>query len=459
MSMRAVAAAAAGLTVAALSAGTGLADSAATPTPTQLTLTVSPSTVSYPGPATVTLSGVLETTGATPQGLVGQQVQLTYFYGPHAAALLSATTGSGGAFSVTETVADLPGGVFVPGSFTDEFDGTAQYAQAGGQEVWPQPAQQFPAKIVLNPISPVPYLGSTEVTGQVLMQLPDQSWVPSPYAEVQFSSDNPSSCRPVDDQPVVGVNYADANGDFSLPIDANPGSDQCSVSSTSSGRYQWSAAATAVAVTVPLVADPTEFVNVDIPSPQPVNVLTMEARVASLTATDQAPVYRGPVQLQFRPAGGSIWTVLATTSAGSDGWADFTVIGYLHDGALAAGDWRFVIVPESAAYIGSSIPAIPVVVTVPTHVSARIHGRKITGALAYLARGGTLGHARVAIQKLVDGHWRNVASVLTTASGDYSARLHSAGTYRAWYNGGKLPGAQANYGSFDRSWSKAARLT
>jgi hypothetical protein len=454
ISTRVVAVAAAGLTLAAVPAGTGLADTSATLTPTQITLTVSPSTVAYPGPQTLTLSGVLETLGGTPQGLPGQTIQLSYFYAQYDESIGSVTTGAGGTFTWTGTLPDQPGAQFVPGSLTADFDGNAQYAQTGDQ-IWPQPAQQFPARIALDPIQPAKYMSTVNVTGQVQMDVGGQ-WVPSPYAEIGLAAANdPKACPSAN----VAWGYADAGGDFSMPIAADPASDQCTIVTRPTGNvYQWSLPdASPAAVSVPLIADPTWVVNLSASSPQTAPSLQIMTRIDYLPANDEAQVYTGPVQLQYQAPGVTSWASIATESP-VHGWTTFNVSAFGQHGSIRAGRWRLLVQPDSPTYLGTSSGPFLIAVKVPTRLSARLTGPTLSGHLAYLSRGGAIARATVEIQKLTRGRWRDVVSAVTNRHGSYGARLHGAGTYRVVYGGGKLPGAQASYGSFIRARSKVVRL-
>jgi hypothetical protein len=450
---RALATAGAGLVLAAISPGVGLAAAPAT-TPTQITLTVSPSSVAYPGPQTLTLSGVLETPGGTAPGLPGQTIQLNYFYAQYGESLGSVTTGAGGVFTWTGTLPDQPGTVYVPGSFTADFDGTSQYAQTGDQ-IWPQPARQFPARIVLNPIAPANFMSTVDVTGQVQMQV-GTGWVPSPYAEIGLAAaSNPYDC------PAGGSEwgYADASGDFSLPVAADPGTDQCTIVTRPTGNvYQWSLPdASPAPVAVPLVADPTWVLNLSAAPRQTAPSLQVMTTIDYLPANDKAQAYTGPVQLQYQAPGATTWTRIAVGSP-VRGWTTFTVSAFGQRGSIRAGHWRLVVQPESARYLGTSSGPFPIAVTVPTRLSARLTGLTLTGRLAYLARGGALARATVEIQKLIRGRWRDVAAAVTSGSGGYNARLHGAGTYRVAYGGSKLPGAQASFGNFGRAVSNSVRL-
>lgn len=454
MRTRVVAAVAVGLTLGVLSAGTGLADTPATVTPTQITLAVNPSTVAYPGPQTLIVSGVLETMVGTPQALPGQTIQLAYFYGPWHESLGSVTTSAGGAFSWTGTLPDQPGAQFVPGAFGANFDGNAQYGRTG-KEVWPQPTQQFPARIVLNPIQPANYTSTVDVTGQVQMHV-GSHWVPSPYAEIGLAAaKSPYACRPA----IPYALYGDASGDFSVPIEADPGLDQCAIVTRPTGnRYQWSLPdATPAAFTVPLIADPTYPVNISFSSPQTAPSLQIMTRIVYLAANDTTHVYTGPVQLQFQAPGTTTWVPIATRTPVRD-WTTFTVSAFGPHGSIRAGNWRLHMQPESAKYLGFTSAPLLLAVTVPTQLSARLTGRTLTGHLAYLTRGGEITQAKVEVQKLIRGRWRDVASAVTNESGGYSARLSGTGTCRVLYSGGKLPGAQSSYGSFTRALSKTVRL-
>jgi hypothetical protein len=405
-------------------------------TPAQIVLSATP--VTYPNQQ-VTLTGTLETAGQDPQGLSGQKVSVTFFYGPNAEQVATLTTGSGGQFGWTQTVP-------VPGAFTAYFGGGSGYGPAGS-EVWPVPTQQFPARIVLSPIAPVAYLSMTSVTGQLLMKLPDGSWVPSAYAKVALCSPN-------------NYFYTDANGNFSSAIQANPATDQCTLTTpgnAGSDRYQWSGSAAAVPVVVPLTADPTAFVNIMVSSPVPVSQLSFGAHIVSLTATGSEPDYPGPIQLQYQAPGTQTWRLISTSHQVHD-WVSFAVAGYLPGGGIAAGNWRLVVIPLSANYLGISSTPYPVVVRVPTMLGARIRGHELTGWLSYLAHAGPIGGASVMIEKLTSGRWRRVAMVRTSAGGTYAYRVGRSGTYRAVYGGAKLPGAQAGYGTFSPSYSHRVTL-
>ncbi len=447
-----VRATAAGLTAIALlstAAAGAPASSAADTVPTKIVLTVSPNTVSYPDPE-VTVTGTLETAGSDPQGVADQAVQLNYRFGPNLEFLGTVTTSADGTFTWSQAIP-------VPGSFTAEFAGGDGYAPTG-EQTWPQPAQQFPARILLSQSRPAAYLSNTAVNGELQMQLPGGAWVPSPYAEVAWSQSNPQSCQPNGAHPAFITAYTDADGDFSLPIQANPGTDQCAiVTPGTNGEYEWSATAPPAPVLVPLIADPTEFVNVSAPSRAPVSAITFSARVAYLTASDLEPDYTGPVELEFRAPDSGTWTLMATVKP-AGGRANFKVSGYLKRGGIAAGNWRLVIAPSSASYLGSSTTSIPVHVTVPTRISARTRRRALSGMLRYLPHGRAIRGAAVAIEKLSHGRWHAVAVIRTNSHGNYECRLRGPGTYRAAFARSRLPGAQSGFGTFSASASPSVRV-
>jgi hypothetical protein len=170
--------------------------------------------------------------------------------------------------------------------------------------------------------------------------------------------------------------------------------------------------------------------------------------------------YSGEVQLYFRPAGGSNWTLMATTSTGADGFVDVSVSGYLKGGGLAAGNWRWKV-PAAPGFAASATSPFPVVISVPTKITGVGFTRsgaqeRLAGRLSYQTAG--VPGATVLIEHFSGGRWRQVAAVQTNTTGgfayQFSPRL--TGMYRIAYRGHALPGAEASYGSFAPTLSGVA---
>jgi len=395
---------------------------------------VSPATISYPGPETVTVSGILETTGPAPEPLAGQQVLLSYTIGLGQYAS-TVETGSGGRFSGQVT---LP----APAAIIAGFSATDGYASTSAT-VGVHPAQVYPAKIELDPINPGPIWSYRAITGTLLMQLPSGSWVPSPYALME---------------PTGTLFFTDANGRFSIPAEVIPGNP---VTVTSESGFAWSGTATVGPFYMPLKPEPTWFcgpVGPDIPV-SPVADVGFGIHVCYETASGGTINYSGLARLYFQPASGGSWRFMASTRTAADGSAHVTVSGYLPTRQLAAGRWKWVA-PGSAQFAGSTSQPFAVVITVPTRideVNIRRRGRReyLDGRLGYLKHGGPIARARILVERRAGRHWRRAAILRTSDGGTFGYLLRGRphGRYRAVYSGGHLPGAQAQYGSFERAVS------
>lgn len=397
-------------------------------------MSVSPATISYPGPQAVTVSGVLETTGSPPQPLASQQVLLSYTIGLGQYAS-DVETGSGGQFSGKIT---LP----APAPITAGFTGTGGYASSSAT-AGVLPAQVYPAKIQLDPITAGPIWSNQTITGTLVMQLPDGSRVPSPYAMID---------------PTGTLFFTNAQGQFSIPAEVDPGTP---VTITAGTGFAWSGSATAGPFFMPLKPEPTWFcgpVGADFPV-SPVADIGFGIHVCYETASGATENYSGLERLYFQPARGGSWQLMATTRTTAQGRAHVTISGYLADGQLAAGRWKWVA-PGSAQFAGSASQPFGVVIAVPTRIDGirivRRSGRQyLAGRLGYLRNGRAVTGARITVQRRAGRRWRQVAIVRTSSRGAFSYLLRGRlrGRYRALYRGGRLPGAQWRYGSFDRTVS------
>lgn len=416
---------------------------AASTTPTQIVdFTASPSVVSYPDPQ-ITVSGVLETAGSSPQPLAKTMVNLSFPQGADQEGN-GVFTDAAGHFRLTTTQV-------VPAPVVARYLGDALYG-ASSATASVTAAQVYPAKIVLDPIAPAPVYSIVTVTGTLLMQLPDGSWVPSPDALVQYSQTE-ADLR----------TFTDLNGKFAVAAEVDPGV-PLTISTTAGfgGTFWWSGAATGGPLFLPLSADPTWVcgaVGTDL-TPAPVAGIGFSIHTCYADAAGAKHNYSGEVQLYFQPAGGSSWTLMATTTTRADGFGHVTVSGYLKGGRLAAGNWRWKV-PAAPGFDASATLPFPVVISVPTKITGVRFTRsgaqeRLTGRLSYQTAG--VPSATVLIEHFSRGRWRQVATVRTNASGgfayQFSRRL--TGMYRIAYRRHALPGAEARYGSFAPALSGVA---
>ncbi len=412
-------------------------------TPTQIVLSATPSVVTYPQPE-ITVSGVLETTGASPQPLAKTLVWVSFPQGE----------GTGGANLFTNSAGQFTWKITepVPAPVTAQFFGSSQYS-ASSSTASVTAAQVFPAKIMLDPITPAPIFSTITITGTLLMQPPDSSWVPSPYALV--ATGDSADQR----------HFTDQSGRFAVAAVVYPGQPvTISTSAGFGGTFWWSGAATTGPLTLPLSADPTSVcgaIGTDV-SPAPAADMGFTIHTCYEDATGAGHNYTGPVQLSFQPAAGGNWILMSAAKTAADGFAHVTVSGYLASGGLAAGNWRWVV-PAAPGFAASGSGSFAVVITVPTKISgvrfARSGSReRLSGRLSYQTAG--VARAAVVIQRFSRGRWRQVAVARTNSSGGFTYRFSRrlTGRYRVSFRGSALPGAEAHYGSFEPALSGAARF-
>lgn len=425
--------------------GVSANSSATDPTPTQIVWTsVSPSVLSYPG-GEVTVKGVLETTTSPPQMIAGASVSVSSLDGATGDSADLFTNSAGQFTWMTNELVPLP--------ITAQFSGDQQYARISSTAKV-EAAQLFPTKIVLDPIKPKPIFSPVKVTGTLLMQLPDDSWVPSPYALMQSN------------QPGLPRTFTDQNGKFAMGAEVDPGHPLIIETSAGlGGTFWWSGDATTGPVVVPMYPDPTSVcgaIGSDF-TPSPVGDIGFHIHSCYVDATGAGHDYAGAAQLFFQPAAGGRWTLMTKTQTGDDGMSHVDVSGYLAGGALAAGNWKWVI-PAATGFAKSSTGPFAVVITVPTKISGLKFTRsgakeRLTGRLSYRTAG--VAAAPVVIEHFSGGHWRNVATVHASSSGGfgYTFSRRLTGRYRVLYRGAALPGAEASFGSFKSTLSGAVRFT
>lgn len=422
----------------------GAAASASSPTPTEfVNLSATPSVLSYPG-GTVTVSGELEAGGSCPTSFAKAMFAVLVNQGGAGNLAINVRTDSTCGFSapITEVVA-AP--VVLQYSGDSEFAGTSQTVGVTAGQV-------YPAQIQIDPIKPARAESTVTVHGTVYMDVNGSS-VPSPYAPISYVQ-----------QGSFRQTYADQNGQFRISVGAYPGQAVTVSTPASQQEFWWSGAYTTAPFYVPLTVDPTAVVNIGVDqTPSPVGSIGLSIHVVSVDAAGTGSNYSGPVHLFFQPAAGGSWTLMAKATTNANGFVDVTVSGYLSAGALAAGNWKWVV-PAEPGFGASGTQPFAVVITVPTKISGLKFARsgakeRLTGRLSYRTAG--VADAPVVIQHFSGGHWRNVATVRTSSSGGfaYTFSRRLTGRYRVLYRGAALPGAEASFGSFKSTLSGAVRFT
>jgi hypothetical protein len=418
---------------------------AAAATPTQIVnFTAAPSVVSYPNPQ-ITVSGVLETTGLSPQPLARTMLTLWFAQGAGAEAY-NVKTDAAGRFKLVTTQV-------VPAPVVATYYGDPPLYGASSATANLTAAQVYPANVVLDPIAPAPVYSTVAVHGTLLMQLLDGSWVPSPDAPVQF------------DQTAFLHTFTDINGRFSIVAEAYPGHPlTISTSAGLGGTFWWSGATTAGPLFLPLSADPISVcgaIGADV-TPAPAAGIGFTIHTCYVDATGAGHNYSGKVRLYFQPAAGGSRTRVSAATTGADGFAHVTVSGYLPGGGLAAGNWNWVV-PAAPGFAAADTGPFPVVISVPTKITGVRFSRsgakeRLNGSLSYRTAG--VPGAAVVIEHFRSGRWRQVAIVRTNAKGQFAYRFSRrlTGQYRIAYRGSALPGAEARYGSFVPTLSQVARL-
>jgi hypothetical protein len=435
----------AAVTVAAAPAVVGA--QAATLTGTRIVFSPPGETVSYLD-RQVTFAGTLET--AVPSGQVAQvlpdePVQVTFDPGVRGIDLPIAdvTTDANGQFTVTTTVP-------VPGLIVATFAGDASYRAGIGEasaHVAPG-AAALPARITFGPVAPAPAYSTVTVAGQVSMQLPDGTWVPSPYAPVE----------PIGGTDVSWQGLADADGQFTETFKAFPGSPLQMYTSAYGG--DWSGDAFSPDLFVPLTTLPTQAQDV---TPSEVSVtanMTLNSVVQYMDDTGQwQPAPGATAQLAFQPGCSGGMVPAATAVGAATGLLTFHVPGYLVHGAPDVGCWQ-VRVPQQGAYLASRSDDVRVTADIPVslnNVKLRwSRGRAwLSGTLDRAVGRTSLAHRLITVYLGRGRGWTRVGpAVRTGASGSFSFSLAGwpRGYYQARFAGSPFPGGGYDGVNSKRVW-------
>jgi len=390
----------------------------------------------------VTFQGTLETaapSGQSPQVLPGEPVQVTETVGRLSLPIASVTTDANGQFTVSTTVP-------VPGGIAATFAGDATYRAGVGEFSAHRSATAavLPARISFGPVAPAPAYSTVTVTGQVTMQLPDGSWVPSPYAPL----------RSLSGAVFAGAGMADANGQFTETIEADPGNPLQMYASDDGD--DWSGAAFSPDLVVPLTTFPTRVQPV---TPSEVRVSPSTALYTQVQYQDDTGQWQpdpgATAQISYEPGRCSGPPIQAATAVSdSSGDLAFHVPGYLVRGAPDVGCWQ-VTVPSAGAYLASQSIWAAVSAEVPTwlnNTKLRWSGRRarLTGTLDDAPGAGPLAGRTITIYREVGRIWRRVGSVKTGPAGGFSFSLvgRPRSYYQARYAGGALPAGDAAGGRY-----------
>lgn len=395
---------------------------AATLIPTHLVMSISPPQVSPPDPQ-ITVTGTLETyavNGQSAQPVPDETVDLSLLtHGGHLSQPLgSVVTDANGQFSTT-TTAEVPGGI------QGHFPGDATYREGYGV-VGFHAASQLPTKITAEPITPVPYGSTVNVTAQVSMQLPDGTWVPAPGSWLELGGCGTGG----------EFGWADDQGQLTVAVKADPQPDgpECSFYTEGDVFNSWTQSAISPQFVIPLTTFPTQVVNLG-----PL-VTTSNNRIpaadisffASAQWEDSAGAEQrltgAPAQLYFEYGANGPWQLMATSVTNKYGNVTFPrVSGYLSGGKLAAGAWK-VVLPAKGVYLaGTSNPyygtlAVPVFFG-GLKITGTGSSRHLIGTLRYLPKGGLLHGVRVRLLTYVNGTIRTGPTVTTNVKGAFSLRL------------------------------------
>lgn len=392
----------------------------------------------------VTIQGTLQTVvpaGQTPQGISGEPVQLTLEAagGRFAVPLGQVTTDGSGHFSLTSA---LP----VPGLVVPQFAGDSTYAPNSGRtmeyyrNVATLAATDFPAKITVDPITPTTLGSKIAITGEVTMQLPDGTWVPSPFEPVGYT---------------CGPGWTDINGRFSVPVTVSMPS-QCVLNTVNGDSWGWSGPAISM-VTITLSVHPTAVHAFSATSsyPQPIGNMGFAGDAEYQIEDGYWSSYpNAAAELFCQPAGSKKWLLVAKTTGPVYGVVSFDHIsGYLPGGLLGAGGWQLRL-PAAPGYQASQSAVYYASVTVPTWlnnvaVKRTGHHALLTGVLDDHHRTGPIASQRVFLYRQASRHsgWQRVAAVKTGATGKFSFTLtgRPSGRYRVTYLGARFAGSLGTY--------------
>jgi hypothetical protein len=424
--------------------------SAAAPAKTVIGLSPCGGQVTY-ATRQISLTGQLSSdTDGQQHGLAGQQVTLTLWFDNDLGSLElgSATTGTDGDFSLPVTL-PVPGAVFAQfaGNSTDA--ASTSHVCVFHRDPQTLASTDMPARILLNPISPVPAYSNATVTGQVQMQLPDGTWIPAPYTPISIAGSGDPT-RP----------YTDANGDFAASLYVGSGGIEQQVQTSDTYGYAWSGGASTPPMVVPLSVFATQEIGFTALS----SSLPDMTFTAYLEYANSQGVWQGlsaaHVQLYYQPLHSSQW-ILMGTSTSSFGRVNVRhVSGFLPGGKLATGTgvWQLRAV-ASSTYL-ASVSDLSVSVTVPVWVNhtaiKRSAGRSyLTGVLDDRRHGGPVAGQNVMLYRR--GH--RVATTRTNSDGEFSFAMSGrpSGVYEVRYSGGRLAAGGGRYVPATRSISVTYR--
>jgi hypothetical protein len=316
------------------------------------------------------------------------------------------------------------------------FAGTAAYGPSAAVSSVPNAdaARPMPAKIVFGPVAPAPVYSRLTVSGQVLMQLPDGTWVPSPYAALQGGAGEDVGLSP---------DWASADGDFTVSFRVDPSVDVQLVTLAYDGS--WSGDAVSAPLVVPLSVFPTQAQLAATRPIEDLRDMSFTGTVDYANSQDQMlPDAGAVVTLKYQPLASPTWIPVATATSNSAGDVTFGhVSGYLTGGrlALASGVWE-ISFPATATMLAGNSAFIGELVDEPvwlndvqiTHSGNRAY---LTGVLDDDHRRGPVAGQRVTIAW---GHHK--ATAKTGANGEFSFLLtgRPAGIYVVSYAGHSMPG-------------------
>jgi hypothetical protein len=425
---------AAGLVTLACIIGPASQASAAGPTPTVLGLSPHSQEVTYTSNQ-INFSGqLLSDTDGQGQGLPGQQVTLTLRFDNQLGSveLGTVTTGTDGDFSLQAT---LP----VPGFVLAQFAGNSAYAASSSTlsvfDLSPTFAE-MPARVLVNPISPVPVYSDATVTGQVQMQLPDGSWIPSPYAPISIMGSG-----------VATPPYANVNGDFAVSFYAVFGEEYAVL--TNGNGFAWSGSASSAPLTIPLSVFATQLTSFAAPGSSLPDMTFSASPEYANSQGEWLPLAGAQVRLYYQALRSSQWILRGTGTSSAYGVTIRDVSGFLPGGSLASGTgvWEMRLV-GSSTYLASVSNLLSVNVTVPVwinHAATKHSGGRsyLTGVLDDRRHSGPVAGQRI----MLYWHGRRIATAQTNAAGEFSFAMSGRpyGSYQVRYSGGKLAGGGGRY--------------
>jgi hypothetical protein len=398
--------------IAGLAAPAGFASAAAAPVHTLISFSPASQEVTY-ATRQITIQGTLDSdSGGVVQGLPDEPVSLTLDVANYTVSLplASVTTNSSGQFSLDTTVP-------VPGTVVAKFAGNTTYAATQRLSyVYRDPktlaATDFPAKVVLAPVSPAPAYSTVTTTGQVLMKLPDGTWTPSPYAPLGVIGSGDTTPRYA----------ADSDGDFAVHFNVIPGLVQ--QVEAFGGGGGWSGSATSSPLTIPLSVYPTDIADPFAPQWSSVADMTFSATTQYQNSAGQWLGLAGvKVGLFYQALGSTRWIPKGAGTSSAGGALTIShVSGFLPDGevASAAGVWQLRIA-ASPRYLASVSSLVVVDVTVPVWLNGVVithseHRSYLTGVLDDRHLSGPVAGQEVRLYF----HGRRVATARTNASGKFS---------------------------------------